>query len=262
MPVKTSFWNSWGPQPLLDLVLLKSLLKAVGDVVGNTYMPVLRLTREDRPGLERTYAELLARREVPSSRWASPRERWAVLYGNFIRELEWACKELQKELSKEDYEDLTTRSISDSLERWIGALMPSLASMMAGEGGAKRAEKVQPTVGAAAKSKSLPARLLQGAVANIALKMLNPASFLVGPVEIKSMDPKRGVVIYIPECWMHTVVSDTEPQTEACLQMCKGGCERFFGANSPIEMYFDPHLPRLDCTLRTSWSGPAIDLEA
>ena len=261
MAIKTGFWNTWGPQPLMDLLLLKSLLKAVGDVVGNTYMPVLRLTREDRPALERTYAELLSRREEVKSRWAPPRERWAVLYGNFIRELEWACKELQKVLSKEDYEDLTTRSISDSLERWIGALMPSMAKMMGGKEGAQRAEKLQPTGGAPPKPKSLPARLLEGAVANIALKMLNPASFLVGPVEIKSMDPKRGVVIYIPECWMHTVVSDTEPQTEACLQMCKGGCERFFGANSSIEMYFDPHLPRLDCTLRTSWSGPAIDLD-
>ncbi len=261
MAIKTGLWNTWGPQSLMDLLLLKSLLKAVGDVVGNTYMPVLRLTREDRPALERTYAELLSRREEVSSRWASPRKRWAVLYGNFIRELEWACKELQKVLSKEDYEDLATRSISDSLERWIGARMPSLAKMMGGEGGARRAEKLQPTAGAVPKPKSLPARVLERAIANIALKMLNPASFLVGPVEIKSMDPKRGVVMYIPECWMHTVVSDTEPQTEACLQMCKGGCERFFGADSPIEMYFDPHLPRLDCTLRTSWSGPAIDLD-
>jgi hypothetical protein len=260
MAVRTGLWNSWGPQPLLDLVLLKSLLKAVGDVVGNTYMPVLRLTREDRSTLERAYAEVLSRREEVSSRWASPRKRWAVLYGNFIRELEWACKELKKDLSKEDYEDLTTRSISDSLERWIGSFMPSLANMMGGKDGAERAKKLQPTAGTAPRQKSLAARLVEGAVASVALKMLNPASFLVGPVEIKSMNPKRGVVMYIPKCWMHTVVSDTEAQTEACLQMCKGGCERFFGADSPIEMYFDPHLPGLDCTLRTSWSGPAIDL--
>jgi hypothetical protein len=132
--------------------------------------------------------------------------------------------------------------------------------MMGGKGGAERAKKLQPTAGTAPRQKSLAARLVEGAVASVALKMLNPASFLVGPVEIKSMDPKRGVVMYIPKCWMHTVVSDTEAQTEACLQMCKGGCERFFGADSPIEMYFDPHLPGLDCTLRTSWSGPAIDL--
>ena len=260
MAIKTSLWDTWGPQPLFDLLVLKSMLKAMGDVVGNTYLPVLRLAREDRQALEQAYADVLSLREEASSRFAPPRERWAVRYGNFIRELEWACGELRKDLSKEDYEDLTTRSISDGLERWIGSLMPSLAKAMSGGRGASRLAESRPAGAAKPKRKRrLAARLQEAFIANVVFRSFNPASFLVGPIEFRSISPK-GVVIYIPDCWMHKVVSNTEPQTEACLQMCKGGCERFFGETAPIGFYFDPNLPSFDCTLRVSWSGRAIDI--
>jgi len=85
---------------------------------------------------------------------------------------------------------------------------------------------------------------------------LNPASFMVGPVEMK-MKPGGELEMFIPRCWMHTAPGDGRTQDEACVQGCKGACERIFGPGTPAQMVFDPHLPDYSCTLSVKMGGGA-----
>ena len=57
---------------------------------------------------------------------------------------------------------------------------------------------------------------------------------------------------------MHTAPGDGRTQDEACLQGCKAACERVFNGNTPVSMYFDPHLPDYACTLTVSLGEQAL----
>ena len=68
--------------------------------------------------------------------------------------------------------------------------------------------------------------------------------------------------MYIPNCAMHTVVSDTQPQTNACLYGCKAACEAYM-ADGPMTIHFEPNLPAFDCrmwiTVRSASEGGEQD---
>jgi hypothetical protein len=71
----------------------------------------------------------------------------------------------------------------------------------------------------------------------------------------REMFPEGELEMYIPRCWMHTAPGDGRTQDQACLYGCKGACEKLFGPSTPAAMYFDPHLPDFDCTLRVKMGG-------
>ena len=57
--------------------------------------------------------------------------------------------------------------------------------------------------------------------------------------------------MYVPRCWMHTVVGDGKTHDEACVLGCKGGCEAVFASGGMMVMTFEPHLPEFSCTIRS-----------
>ena len=97
-------------------------------------------------------------------------------------------------------------------------------------------------------------------VARMNAKFMAVASPIVGEIEVRGVED--GVVVcYIPDCAMHKVVSDTEPQTYACLYGCKAACEAFMGPDDPMTIHFEPNLPTFDCIMRVG-AGRSIPARA
>ena len=61
-------------------------------IINHTFVPILRLSCNDRNKPEADYLELKSRRETIKLAKA-PREKWRKRYGNLIREM-WALLEL------------------------------------------------------------------------------------------------------------------------------------------------------------------------
>ena len=76
----------WGFEAIWSAFVLRSEMQHMGTLIEQTYLPILRLVHEDFDRVERGYAGVRARRKR-TSLLSSPRRRWAVTYGNFVREL-------------------------------------------------------------------------------------------------------------------------------------------------------------------------------
>lgn len=224
-----SLRENYGPRAIWDDLVMRSQLKRVGGIVEETYLPILRLLADDPEKVDREYEAVRARRREPSLR-DSPRESWKKRYGNFVRELEWVCSELRPRMAEPDFHELVTSTIAGRLESWIGWMKPMMES---GEKGLSGGMK----------------EMYEGPLGKRMAGVVGLSSFLVGPLEIRSVED--GVIeTYIPRCAMHTVVSETEPQTYACLYGCKAACERLFGPDDVMAFEFEPNLPEFDCVLR------------
>lgn len=69
------------------------LVKKAMPIINHTFVPILRLSCNDRDQLEADYCEIKSRRKIIKLVEA-PREKWRKRYGNFVREMEWALLEL------------------------------------------------------------------------------------------------------------------------------------------------------------------------
>jgi hypothetical protein len=251
-------WQRWNLQAWLDFVMVKILTGRVCDVIPKTYMPILRLVCDDPAKADADYARVVALRERVRL-LDSPREKWRKMYGSYIRELEWVYGELHRHLPTREYEDLVIDIMARTIRDWLGAFLPSM------EAGTRVAPADgSPTAGPhapgqepswiARKAANLMERAINGPIGRWVLGNLNPASFMVGPVEMTMM-PHGELEMYIPRCWMHTAPCDGRTQDRACMQGCKGACERIFGPQTMAHMVFEPHLPEYSCTLRAKLGG-------
>jgi hypothetical protein len=99
------FLYHYGPQAWIDMVMSHAMiLRRAWPVISCTFLPILRL-RTAAERIDRGCAEIRSRRETVRI-FDSPRERWRIKYGNFVREAEWALLELRKHFTPARYEDL------------------------------------------------------------------------------------------------------------------------------------------------------------
>jgi hypothetical protein len=252
-------WQRWNLQAWLDWVLVKIMMKRVGDVIPKTYVPILRLVAEDAGKVDDDYRMVLSLRE-PIRLFDSPRERWRKTYGAYVRELEWVYRQLQRHFPTEEYQELVIDIIARTMRDWLRAFMPSMEQQMTRKGAAAADDDAAigkpPGRVARAAAKGVE-KAVNGWLGRWLMNNLNPASFIVGPAEVKML-PEGEIEIYIPRCWMHTAPGDGRTQDEACVQGCKGGCERLFGPDAAMTMLFEPHLPEYSCTIRAKPGGGAL----
>lgn len=243
-------WERWNLQAWWDFITVKLMMSRVGDTIPKTYMPILRLVSEDAGKVDDGYARVVAMRE-PVRLFDAPREKWRKLYGAYIRELEWVYGELRQHFPTREYQDLVQDIMARAIRDAMGAFLPQLEKMT-------RSEQVGPVMAEGEKKRSLAARLfsriVKGRVIGWLMNNLNPMSFMVGPVDMQ-MKPGGEIEMFIPRCWMHTAPGDGRTQDQACVQGCKGACERVFNGNTPVSMLFEPHLPDYSCTLRVKLGG-------
>ena len=212
---------------LLDDLLMRSMLKRVGDLPEFVFLPTLRLVADDRDAVESGWSAVAAqRRRGPLLE--SPRRAWERRYGQFVRELEFVSTELLKVLPEPAVEELISDAVSQRLKRWLRLMMPMFGAV-----------KVVP--------ESLYPRVMDTGV--------QFATFLVGPIRRVGEDPDGTLVYDIPECAMHTTAGTGAAQPNSWLIGCKAACEKVFPASSAMPLEFDPHLPGLSCTLRVRKSA-------
>jgi aromatic ring-cleaving dioxygenase len=249
--------EQWNLQAWWDFITVKLMMSRVGDVIPKTYMPILRLVSEDAGKVDDEYARVVAMRQ-PVRLFDSPREKWRKIYGSYIRELDWVYDELRPHFPTREYQDLVQDIMARRIRDAMSAFLPQLEKMT-------RSEKVGPAVADADKKRSFAAkifsRIMKGRVVGWLMNNLNPMSFMVGPVEME-MKPGGEIQMFIPRCWMHTAPGDGRTQDQACVQGCKGACERVFNGNTPVAMLFEPHLPDYSCTLHVKMGGPLENLGA
>ena len=248
------FWAHYGPQAIYDFLMVRFMLKRIQAIVPMTYVPILRLLSEDPKKVNEGYRRVLARRE-PVRLFDSPRTRWRKRYGSHIRELEWVYDELHSILPKREFEDLVVGIMAEGISNWIGFLSPSLERGTRGGTDREGTKGPRPEPGRFARwSARQLERLVTGPVGAWMLRTINPSGFLVGPVEMRSF-ANGEMEMFVPECYMHTVVGTGKPQDHACVYGCKGACEQVFGPDSIMTLLFEPHLPELSCTMRAKIRG-------
>ncbi|AYF75487.1 hypothetical protein D7D52_18340 [Nocardia yunnanensis] len=211
-----------------DDLILRSMLRRVGDIPELVLLPVLRAVSEDRADVDAGWSALTAHR-VRGPAWESPQRSWQRRYGQFVSELEWTATELTRHLPQETVTELVSSAVAARLRRWLRWLLPAFG-----------------TVGL------VPAGLYPDVMdAGVAF-----ATFLVGPIHRVAAEADGTLVYEIPECAMHTSTGTGVAQTNSCLMGCKAACESVFDANSAMPLEFEPHLPGLSCTLRVHPAGP------
>ncbi len=248
-------WERWNLQAWLDYVMVKILMARVSDVIPKTYVPILRLVAEDTGKVDDEYRQVVSQRERIRL-FDSPRSRWRKLYGSYIRELDWVYSRRADHFPRREDEERVLDIMARAIKDWLGAFLPSMerstrtantASQEAHDPG----REPGPVVRWAAR---MLEKAINGRPGRWLMNNLNPASFMVGPVEMKML-PEGELEMYISRCWMHTAPGDGRTQDQACLYGCKGACEKIFGPGTPAAMSFDPHLPDFDCTLRIKMGG-------
>jgi hypothetical protein len=244
-------WAKWNLQAFIDYLMVKIMMSRVHDVIPKTYVPILRLVSEDVGKVDEEYKQVVSLRE-PVRLFDSPRDRWRKMYGPYVRELDWVYNKLREVFPKREYEELVVDIIARAIREWVGAFVPWLEKGLhrgntASDDPHPPGREPGPVVKWAAK---MLEKALKGWLGKWLAKNVNPASFLVGPVEQK-INEEGELEMYVPRCWMHTVVGDGKTHDEACVLGCKGGCEAVFAPGGMMVMTFEPHLPEFSCTIRS-----------
>lgn len=253
--------QQWSPQAWLDFVMARILIHRVSDVIPKTYLPILRLVCDDPAKADADYAAVVTLRE-PVRLFDAPREKWRKLYGAYIRELEWVFGELRKHFPAAEYQELVIDIMARRIRDWLGAFLPTLeASTRSGDARLGPHVPGQEPGWMARRAAKAMERVSNGRVGRWLMSHLNPASFMVGPVEMK-MQPGGELEMSITRCWMHTAPCDGQTQDQACVQACKGACERVFGPDSIAPMILEPHLPDYSCTIWIKLGGGQFASEA
>jgi hypothetical protein len=248
-------WKKWNPQAWMDFIMVRTMMGRVADVIPKTYVPILRLVSEDAGKVDEAYRQVVSMRE-PMHWYASPRDKWRILYGSYVRELEWVYGELRQHFLKQEYEELVVDIMARAIKDALGAMLPTVEKSTRTRAEADR-DPHTPGREPSAIARWVGHRFesaMKGWLGRWMMKHMNPVNAIVGPAEMKLL-PGGALEMTIPRCWMHTAPGDGQTQNETCLLACKGACERVFGPESLAPMAFDPHLPEFSCTLTVKMGG-------
>lgn len=240
-PVRGGLFYRWGMQAYIDLVFLKVVLSYIDHLVPRTFLQIIKLCAESRDEVEELYGEILNKREI-ARLYDSPRERWRKRYGNFVREMEWACCELKKYFTKDAYEELVINTASDFFRDALTGVGPFMARVLGKD--KERKEKRSCRV----------REMLNRFYGRLLTKTFNLGGWVVGEVELEEFDlQKRVIGLRAVDCaWLRAPGMRELPE-ESCLLICKGACEKAFGLYGPFRATLEPHLPETSCEVKMFW---------
>ncbi len=234
------FLRSWGWQPFLDLILGKLALKRISPLVPHTLIPIIKICSDNRNEVDAAYKIILGHRE-PIHFFDSPREKWRKLYGNFVRELEWACMELRKYFNKRAYEDLVINTTADYLYEALGPIIEALKDNMI---------RQSEFFGKKQTGLSDLMNKMGGKMTAMFFKVANITGWLAGDCEILEVDLREGLMVMeYKDCLMLRSPRLKNLPEESCLLGCKGSCEKLF-KDGPVRMTLDARLPETTCEVR------------
>lgn len=235
------FWGSWGFQALVDLVLGKLALSKLSPLVPHTLVPIIKLCSGNREEVEAAYRIVLGYRE-PVRFLDSPGEKWRKHYGNFVREIEWACSELRKHFNKRAYEDLVINATADYLKEALGPIIDSMKTSMVSQSEFIRSKSP--------RMSDLLNKLSGKMTVIMFEKVFNMTGWLAGDVEVREVNLREGMMVMeYTDCQMLRAPRMKNLPEESCLLGCKGACEKLF-EEGPLRMTLDTRLPETTCEVR------------
>ena len=236
-PVPTAgFWLTWGWPAILDLILGKMALKRLAPLVPHTFVPIIKLCSDNREKVDAAYKTILGYRE-PVKFFDSPREKWRKTYGNYVREIEWACSELRKYFNKRAYEDLVINATADYITEVLGPIVGEMKKSLL-------------TQREYFSKKSNLMNKIGGKMTALFFKVINITGWLAGGTIVREINPREGLMVFeYPDCQMLRAPRMKNLPEESCLLSCKGGCEKLF-EQGPVKMTFDTRLPETSCEVR------------
>ncbi len=240
VPVQ-GFFRHWGFQAWMDLILGKLALSRLSPLVPHTFIPIIKLCSNNRKEVEAAYKIIQEYRE-PISFFESPREKWRKYYGNFVREIEWACFELRKYFNKRAYEDLIINATADYISEALGPIVDALKKNLI-----MQSEFFS-------KKKQTPMSDLMNRIGSkmtaIFFHVANITGWLAGDVEVREVNLREGLMVMeYMDCGMLRAPRLKNLPEESCLLACKGGCEKLF-ETGPVRMTLDTRLPETTCEVR------------
>ena len=240
-PPKGGFFRNCGLQAIVDLILGGLALKRLYPLVPLTLVPIIKLCSDNREEVETAYNIIRKQNEVIRF-FDSPRERYRKTYGNFVREMEWACSELRRYFNKAAYEDLVINATADYLNSVLGSVISlMIKSMLFGK---------ELFEGKQSRLADLINKLMSKMTCISFEHVINITGWLAGDVEIKEYDFREcSMVMEFKDCLMLRAPRLKNLPEECCLLGCKGGCEKVF-ENLPLKMTLEPRLPETSCEIR------------
>jgi len=235
------FWGSWGFQAMVDLILGRLALGKLSLLVPHTLVPIIKLCSGNREEVEAAYRTVIGYREAVRF-FDSPAEKWRKLYGNFVREIEWACSELRKYFNKRAYEDLVINATADYLKEALGPIIDAMKKSMISQTEFLRSKP-------AGMSDFL--NKVGGKMTVLFFeKIINITGWLAGNVEVREVNLRDGMIVMeYTDCQMLRAPRLKNLPEESCLLGCKGACERLF-EDGPVRMTLDTRLPETTCEVR------------
>ncbi len=231
-----SFWLTWGWPAILDLILGRMALKRLAPLVPHTLVPIIKLCSDNREKVDAAYKIILGYRE-PIKFFDSPREKWRKAYGNYVREIEWACSELRKYFNKRAYEDLVINATADYIKAVLGPIIDQMKASTL-----KQRESFS--------KKSNLINKIGGKMTVLFFKVFNITGWLAGKTIVTEVNLREGLtVMEYPDCQMLRAPRMKNLPEESCLLSCKGGCEKLF-EEGLVKMTLDARLPETFCEVR------------
>ncbi|MCU0822582.1 MAG: hypothetical protein MUC95_08950 [Spirochaetes bacterium] len=234
---KMGLYESWGLQAISNLLLGKAIVSRLSKVVPHTLVPIIKLSADDPAKVEADYKLVLGYREEGRF-FESPQEKYRKIYGNFVRELDWACCELRKYFTKRSYEELIAGSTAIYIVEVLGPFVDMLNKQMLFS---KKYNGYLPDF--MIKFMTVMTKIFFERIVNI-------TGWLVGPVKLTEFNFREGsMVMEVTDCLLlHAPRMKTFPE-EACLLGCKGACEKVL--QGPLKMTLDVKLPDTKCEIRS-----------
>ncbi len=242
------FFYNWGLDAIVNLLVGKYVMKTIFFMVPHTLIPMIKLCVDNRKEVDREYEKLKEHNEITRF-FDSPRERWRKKYGNYIREIEWACHHLRQYFTKRAYEDLVINVTADYMKSRMSAVVPFFNMLMGIKKERKEKKKEY------SKFSDLVNKFASWFVGKIFSDGINLVGFLVGDIEVKELDMRQGYMeMKVVDClWLRSPRMKDYPE-EGCLLFCKGGCEKAFEIDAPFRITLDPLLPESTCDIKISWN--------
>ena len=233
---KASFWLTWGWPAILDLILGRMALKRLSPLVPHTFVPIIKLCSGNREEVDAAYKIILGYRE-PIRFFDSPREKWRKAYGNYVREIEWACSELRKYFNKQAYEDLVINATADYIREVLGPIIEQMKISQL-----KQREYFS--------KKSDLTNKIGAKMTALFFKVFNITGWLAGKTILTEVNLREGLMVMdYPDCQMLRAPRMKNLPEESCLLSCKGGCEKLF-EEGIVKMTLDAQLPETTCVVR------------
>ncbi len=208
---QNGLYHDWGHQAMINYLIGNAAIKRLYPLVPKTLLPLLIQYSDSKEDVEPAFEKIKELREEPNL-FDSPHEKYRKIYGNYVREIEWACTELRKYLPQQDYEKLIIDSTMLHINEVLGKYIDKMKEMMV-QGSTKEQLNNTP------KKRDQFINRLMTRVVNVNFKYLfNPAGWLIGDVEIEEFNFRTTeLLMKVQDCLMLRAPRMRQLPEQACL---------------------------------------------